>query len=770
MFMKKIYFLMMMLFFTVLSFAADRYWVGGAAGNWNSAANWSATTGGAGGASVPGANDKPIFDNGLSVSVTYDLANNDVGFSDFSIRNNTQLTLTNSVNATRSLTINNSGTTYYEVVAVGSSLTLQSNTNTVFNFGSGTLSNGRMIFNGNVRCINQAINTSNGPRLNSQDSIIINALFYVGPSISSTGSNPTGTNRYRFSTGSVYQIDKNGGVIPGGKWESGSLIRVTGTTTAFPSTWQTAAAYGGIEFNAPTANGGITNLSIPSNAVFQGDFNVVSLGTSSGIRFATTPTNITIQGNLSIQNGAVSLANSATAGSITVNGNFSQSAATTLDLQSSSASTILNIKGNFNTLGTVTENGTSTASTIILNGTTNQSLSFGTITNDVRFQMNNTAGATVTSNWTIPNSTNSRLTLTNGIINMGTNLLTIQNPGTLSLAGGSVASHIIGRLRRATNVIATYVFPVSTNATENPMARITPLGTTPTEYEVQFFKPNTFDRLAVPTGIANAANYYWDITRPVGTENADINFFYGELANNGGGITNTAAVRGLHWNGTSWDNFGGTDAGGNSVDVTGVSIFSPFSLGSTLEILPVMFGNIKAYQQGSGIKIEWSNLTEIDVNSYTVERSADGINFSSIATARATKNDGGKVDYNSFDASPLGGNNYYRIKSLENDGKTLRSMVVKVSVKDGGNIEISVYPNPVADGNLSLQATLLPKGQYTINIFGANGQQVQRKVFNHQGGSSTEVITLPAGLKGGMYSIHLSGADVKLSKTFIVRQ
>jgi len=43
------------------AFAADRYWVGGD-GNWSDAAHWSTSSGGAGGASVPGRNDTVYFD------------------------------------------------------------------------------------------------------------------------------------------------------------------------------------------------------------------------------------------------------------------------------------------------------------------------------------------------------------------------------------------------------------------------------------------------------------------------------------------------------------------------------------------------------------------------------------------------------------------------------------------------------------------------------------------------------------------------------------
>src|SRR5205807_2067449 len=42
------------------------YWIAGSASNWNNAANWSTSSGGAGGAGVPGAGNDAFFDgNGL---------------------------------------------------------------------------------------------------------------------------------------------------------------------------------------------------------------------------------------------------------------------------------------------------------------------------------------------------------------------------------------------------------------------------------------------------------------------------------------------------------------------------------------------------------------------------------------------------------------------------------------------------------------------------------------------------------------------------------
>jgi hypothetical protein len=54
--------------------AANRFWIAGAASNWNNTANWSNVSGGAGGFSVPVAGDNVTFDNGGAGDCTFDAA------------------------------------------------------------------------------------------------------------------------------------------------------------------------------------------------------------------------------------------------------------------------------------------------------------------------------------------------------------------------------------------------------------------------------------------------------------------------------------------------------------------------------------------------------------------------------------------------------------------------------------------------------------------------------------------------------------------------
>ncbi len=54
--------LLLLTFISITSIAASRYWISSSASNWNNTANWSATSGGAGGASVPSFSDIAYFD------------------------------------------------------------------------------------------------------------------------------------------------------------------------------------------------------------------------------------------------------------------------------------------------------------------------------------------------------------------------------------------------------------------------------------------------------------------------------------------------------------------------------------------------------------------------------------------------------------------------------------------------------------------------------------------------------------------------------------
>lgn len=183
--------------------------------------------------------------------------------------------------------------------------------------------------------------------------------------------------------------------------------------------------------------------------------------------------------------------------------------------------------------------------------------------------------------------------------------------------------------------------------------------------------------------------------------------------------------------------------------------------------LPVNFANVKAYSKGTGVQLDWSNMTETDVLNYVVERSSNGVDFTTVANVMAKQNDGGKADYGFYDATPAAVN-YYRIQSLEGNNTKKYSVIVKVDMK-ATKADVVLYPNPVTGNTLSLQATALDKGQYTVRVMSVNGQQILTKSISHAGGAVTTSLELPSTVKPGMYTLRIAGGSTVINKSFIAR-
>ncbi|HRH50813.1 MAG TPA: T9SS type A sorting domain-containing protein [Panacibacter sp.] len=113
-------------------------------------------------------------------------------------------------------------------------------------------------------------------------------------------------------------------------------------------------------------------------------------------------------------------------------------------------------------------------------------------------------------------------------------------------------------------------------------------------------------------------------------------------------------------------------------------------------VLPVTIVNLKAQQQGNIIKVDWSSLTEINVGSYEIQRSLNGRDFSAIGSVTAKNNGTSQTNYTFNDLQPATGNNYYRVKVIDEDGKKTYSNIVSLNVNSDKTITL-VYPVPARD-------------------------------------------------------------------------
>jgi hypothetical protein len=172
--------------------------------------------------------------------------------------------------------------------------------------------------------------------------------------------------------------------------------------------------------------------------------------------------------------------------------------------------------------------------------------------------------------------------------------------------------------------------------------------------------------------------------------------------------------------------------------------------------LPLTFTSIKAFPKNNMISVAWTTANESGMKSYTVQRSTDGNHFSNASETKALN-----LSVNSYswtDALPAQGSNYYRISSLDVNGITKFSEVLKVFAGKESE-ELRVFPNPVTDNAIHLQINNQPAGQYQLRLLNAFGQPVMVKQVQHAEGSSSEVVRPSQLIPKGMYNLEITRPD-----------
>ena len=168
--------------------------------------------------------------------------------------------------------------------------------------------------------------------------------------------------------------------------------------------------------------------------------------------------------------------------------------------------------------------------------------------------------------------------------------------------------------------------------------------------------------------------------------------------------------------------------------------------------LPLRIVSINAASKDDAIIVKWDVKNENDGLEYDVERSADGIHFTQLATVKAVNNGG--ESYSWTDNRPFAGDNYYRVRSKSQDANISYTETVKVSLKTSAD-GISASFNPVTNGTLHLKFNSEPAGIYTVTLFNAAGQVMLLTNIKHTPATTDEAI-FTGQLAKGIYRVEVT--------------
>lgn len=95
---------------------------------------------------------------------------------------------------------------------------------------------------------------------------------------------------------------------------------------------------------------------------------------------------------------------------------------------------------------------------------------------------------------------------------------------------------------------------------------------------------------------------------------------------------------------------------------------------------PFVLDNFYIVSGGSNVKLEWNTSADTTTNYFTVQRSTDSVNYTSLAGQVSSLHlPYNQNTYNYTDASPLTAKAYYRLQIIDNAGNTTYSSVVSYS-------------------------------------------------------------------------------------------
>ncbi len=244
-------------------------------------------------------------------------------------------------------------------------------------------------------------------------------------------------------------------------------------------------------------------------------------------------------------------------------------------------------------------------------------------------------------------------------------------------------------------------------------------------------------------------------------ENGGQTYVHGNVSYSGGGSAvqnnNSTSPYGLYVNGTTTSSGGGGTVTPNLGDQstmqnTNPSFYSWISgiPGGPLPIILLYFKVVDVSSHNIGL--QWVTTFEKNFDYFEIQRASANLEFQTIGTIAGI----GGLDINTLyefsDPHPLKGKNYYRLKSVDFDGRFDYSPVINAE----WNFKRAAvaYPNPVLNNRFTLEFDDDRDNVSRLQIIDNHGNSVINRLVN----SDTEV-ELPSHLASGIYSVKIISRD-----------
>jgi hypothetical protein len=185
---------------------------------------------------------------------------------------------------------------------------------------------------------------------------------------------------------------------------------------------------------------------------------------------------------------------------------------------------------------------------------------------------------------------------------------------------------------------------------------------------------------------------------------------------------------------------------------------------SSTPLLPIELLAFRGEQIEQAVQLSWSTATELNNDYMLIERSADGLDFDEIGRIEGKGTTLEPQQYSFTDHFPNRGWNYYRLVQVDFDGSVEYHPVIVIMVEKDQRMELSVFPNPIAEDDLHIQWSA-PRGEKAhLNLLDESGRLLSKHFLGE--GSGVYLLTVDQ-LQPGMYVLQLGEGKERQACQFV---
>jgi len=161
--------------------------------------------------------------------------------------------------------------------------------------------------------------------------------------------------------------------------------------------------------------------------------------------------------------------------------------------------------------------------------------------------------------------------------------------------------------------------------------------------------------------------------------------------------------------------------------------------------LPVNLVHFEGDQSYSTVSLNWITASELNNAYFSVQRSADGKNFTEIGKVHGKGTTTAVNKYKFIDRTPNPGISYYRLVQYDYDNTATTSRIIAVKFREAFNVAIGT--NPV-ETEVQLQINTVKNTELTVFVYNPQGEEVLRQKLPTVSSSEKQTVPvhkLPAG-------------------------